>query len=349
LATSRWVALALLASVGIAPVARAQSAADKAAAEALFDEGKRLREAKRYSEACPKLADSQRLDPAVGTLLNLALCYKEAGQTASAWSTYREAAAQAASARQADREQLARDEASALEPKLTKLVIEVSPEVQKLPGLEIKRDGAVVPQGLWGVPAPVDPGVRSIDVTATGKKPLHMDAKAEGAGATAKVVVSALEDASGTGAAVVPVVTDTQTTTPQPTEQGKPPEDKGTKPGSTQRIIGFVVGGLGVVGVGVGVVFTLNTISENDKALAICEDDEEECTDEDVEDHEDFVNSATASQLNSYVAYGIGAAGIVTGAILVLTAPKGEKKAARITVSPEVAAGHVGLNVRGSW
>ena len=157
MANLRWAGLALLASMAVAPVARAQTGADKAAAEALFDEGKRLREAKRYSEACPKFADSQRLDPAVGTLLNLALCYKEAGQTASAWSTYREAAAQAAAAHQADREQLARDEAAALETKLTKLVIEVSPEVARVPGVEVKRDGAVVPSGLWGVAAPVDP------------------------------------------------------------------------------------------------------------------------------------------------------------------------------------------------
>lgn len=349
MATWRWAALALLVSTGVAPAARAQSAADKAAAEALFDEGKRLREAKRYSEACPKLADSQRLDPAVGTLLNLALCYKEAGQTASAWSTYREAAALAASARQADREQLARDEAAALEPKLTKLIIEVSPEVAKIQGVEIKRDGAAVPQGLWGVAAPVDPGVRSIDVTAPGKKPLHMDAKAEGAGATAKVVVSALEDASSAGAAAVPVAAAaTPAATPQPAEQ-QAPADKGGKPGSTQRIIGYVVGGLGVVGLGVGVAFTLNTISENDKALAICEDDEDDCSEGDVDDHEDLVNSATASQLNSYVAYGLGAAGVITGAVLVLTAPKGPKKASRITVSPEVAAGHVGLNVSGAW
>ncbi len=346
MATSRWAALALLGSIGIAPVARAQSAADKAAAEALFDEGKRLRDAKRYSEACPKLADSQRLDPAVGTLLNLALCYKEAGQTASAWSTYREAAAQAASARQADREQLARDEAAALEPKLTKLIIEVAPEVAKIQGLEIKRDGAPVPQGLWGVAAPVDPGVRSIDVTAPGKKPLHMDAKAEGAGATAKVVVNALEDAPSTGEPVTPV---TPVVTGKQQDPQPKPIDKGGSPGQTQRIIGFVVGGLGVVGVGVGVVFTLNTISENDKALNICEDDSEECTEDDVDDHENFVNQATASQLNSYVAYGLGAAGIVTGAILVLTAPKGEKKPAAIRVNPEVGIGHVGLNVSGAW
>ena len=330
----------------MAPAARAQSAADKAAAEALFDEGKRLREAKRYSEACPKFADSQRLDPAVGTLLNLALCYKENGQTASAWSTYREAAAQAATAHQADREQLARDEASALETKLTRLVIEVSPDVAKVPGVEVKRDGAVVPQGLWGVAAPVDPGIRSIDVTAPGKKPYHVEAKAEGAGATAKVVVTALEDDPNAGA-VAPVVA-ADPSAPPP-NQTSPQTDQGSKAGSTQRIIGFVAGGVGVVALVVGGVFTLKASSENEEALDICPDEDDPCTQGDVDDHEQLVKEAEASQLNSYVWYGIGAAGIVTGAVLILTAPSGEKKAAGIRVTPEVGVGHLGLNVSGAW
>ncbi|HEX6764267.1 MAG TPA: hypothetical protein VF103_02290 [Polyangiaceae bacterium] len=347
MANLKWASLALLVSLGVAPVARAQSAADKTAAEALFDEGKRLREAKRYSEACPKFADSQKLDPAVGTLLNLALCYKDNGQTASAWSTYREAAAQAAAAHQTDREQLARDEAAALETKLTKLVIELSPEVSKIQGIEVKRDGAVVPQGLWGVAAPVDPGVRSIDVTAPGKKPYHVDAKAEGAGATAKIVVGALEDDPNAGAAPVAAGTATQPTT-QPTDAQKP-ADQGAKPGQGQRIIGFAVAGLGVVGLVVGGVFTLKSKSENDDALAICEDDSEACTAQDISDHDLLVDQAKASQLNSYVAYGLGGVGIVTGAILILTAPSAKKAAARVRVAPELAVGHLGLNVSGTW
>jgi tetratricopeptide (TPR) repeat protein len=331
----------------VAPVARAQSAADKAAAEALFDEGKRLREAKRYAEACPKLADSQRLDPAVGTLLNLALCYKENGQTASAWSTYREAAAQAATARQSDREQLARDEASAIEPKLTRLIIEVSPEVAEVPGVEVTRDGAVVPQGLWGVPAPVDPGVRMIDVTAPGKKPFHMEARAEGVGATAKIVISALEDDPNAGAAV-PVASATPDPTSAPIDTA--PADSGSSPGSVQRIIGYVAAGAGVVLLGVGGVLTLKSKSENDDAKAICPDfPEGECDSDDVDDHELLVKKAKASQLNSFVFYGLGGVGVITGAVLILTAPKGEKKAARVTVTPEVASDQLGLRVSGSW
>src|SRR5260221_4825909 len=84
--------------------AQAQTS-NQAAAESLFSEARALLKAKRYAEACAKLVVSQRLDPGVGTLLNLALCYEQGGQTASAWATYREAAAAAKTARQLARSQ----------------------------------------------------------------------------------------------------------------------------------------------------------------------------------------------------------------------------------------------------
>ena len=51
-----------------------------AAAESLFQEARKLMDAKRYGEACPKLVASHKLAPAVGTLLNLADCYERGGQ-----------------------------------------------------------------------------------------------------------------------------------------------------------------------------------------------------------------------------------------------------------------------------
>lgn len=336
-----------MSTLAAAPAVRAQSAADKAAAEALFDEGKRLREAKRYAEACPKFADSQKLDPAVGTLLNLALCYKENGQTASAWSTYREAAAQASAAKQPEREQLARDEAAALETKLTRLVIEVHPSVASTSGIEVKRDGATVPQGLWGVAAPVDPGVRIIEVTAPGKKPLRLEARAEGAGATAKVVINALED--DTAATPAPVPATSPPLAEPAAEPAPPPADTGSKPGSTQRLLGYGAIGLGVVGLGVGTFYTFQSRAHNSDALSICEDPDDACTEDDVDDHDLAVKKARAAQLNSFVAFGLGGVGVITGVVLIVTAPKGESKAARVRVLPDVSDGHAGLRLSGVW
>ncbi len=349
--TRRWVACALLVTFGGLPLAQAQSAADKATAEALFDEGKRLMAARQYAEACPKLADSQKLDPGVGTLLNLALCYKSNGQTASAWSTYREAAAQARAAHAEDREQLARAEASALEPTLTRLVIEVSPEAASTPGFEIKRDGASVPAGLWGVPSPVDPGKHVIDITAPGKKPVRMEATAEGSGATSRVVVGPLEDAppeapAPTAAAPPPAVAGAAPVGPV----HEPPRDSGSRPGSTQRVIGYVVGGLGIVGLGVGGVFALGSMSDNDSAKKICNEfPKGDCSKDEVERHEDLVASAKANRLNSFVGFGAGAVGVIAGSVLILTAPTESKNKAALALTPTVSTDAWGIDLSGRF
>src|SRR5947207_15885135 len=70
-------------------------AAQKAAAESLFDDALKAMKSGHFTEACPKLEESERIDPAIGTLLYLGECYEKTGRTASAWATFREAASAA--------------------------------------------------------------------------------------------------------------------------------------------------------------------------------------------------------------------------------------------------------------
>src|SRR5690606_16859153 len=97
--------------------------ADKAAAEALFQQGQRLLDAQRVEEACEKFRASQQLDAGLGTMLYLADCYEQAGRTASAWAVFKEAASVAASRGETSREEIARVRAEALEARLSHVII----------------------------------------------------------------------------------------------------------------------------------------------------------------------------------------------------------------------------------
>src|SRR5262249_17506611 len=63
---------------------------DIARADALFREAPTLVQKGQLSEACAKYAESQRLDPANGTLLNLALCNEKQGRHAAAYRQLQE-------------------------------------------------------------------------------------------------------------------------------------------------------------------------------------------------------------------------------------------------------------------
>ncbi len=75
-------------AAGLALSGTAFAQSNAARAEALFQEGKTLLASKAFTEACPKLAESQRLDPADGTLMALAYCHEGEGKLAAAWTEY---------------------------------------------------------------------------------------------------------------------------------------------------------------------------------------------------------------------------------------------------------------------
>src|SRR3954471_21118490 len=121
-------------------VPAAAQTGNAAMAESLFREGKRLSGEKNFAQACPKFQESYRLDPGLGTLLNLATCHESEGKLASAWAEFSEASSQAKRQSDNDRGQLAQDHMKALEPKLAHVSIVVSaPAV--VPGLLVKFDG----------------------------------------------------------------------------------------------------------------------------------------------------------------------------------------------------------------
>src|SRR5207247_2559796 len=97
-----------------------------------------------------------------------ALCHEKEGRSATAWTEFTEALGIAKKDDRAQRIELAQTHIAALEPTLSRLVIQV-PESADLPELEIKRDGSVIRRAAWGTAMPVDPGEHLIEASAHGK------------------------------------------------------------------------------------------------------------------------------------------------------------------------------------
>jgi hypothetical protein len=164
------VALAGGMCAGLAGVARAQKN-DAAAGEALFQEGRRLMKNREFAAACPKLEESFRLDPALGTLVNLASCEEELGHTASAWQHWRAAADQLDSTDK--RRATAVTRAAALEKVLARLTITMKPGAPET--TEVVRDGVKLGQASLGLALPVDPGHHIVVVSAPGHETRSID------------------------------------------------------------------------------------------------------------------------------------------------------------------------------
>src|SRR4051794_15931833 len=134
-------------------------------AQSLFEDGRRLMTAGDFASACPKLKESQALDPSGGTLLNLAVCHEKQGQLATAWSDFKEALSVARRDNRADRFEVAREHLATLEPQVPSLTIQVA---GAKPEQQVLLDGAAVRPAAWGSPIAVDPGPHRLESTAAG-------------------------------------------------------------------------------------------------------------------------------------------------------------------------------------
>ncbi|MEJ7598878.1 MAG: tetratricopeptide repeat protein [Kofleriaceae bacterium] len=127
-----------------------------AKAEALFEQGKALMASGRVPEACTAFESSQRIDPAVTTLLNIADCREKNGQLATAWGVFVDVERQTrGSANLAPLHDVAVKRSAALEPRLSKLTIAVASQLDRI---EITRNDAPVERDTWSFALPIDGG-----------------------------------------------------------------------------------------------------------------------------------------------------------------------------------------------
>jgi hypothetical protein len=311
--------LPLVATMGLfawwPAVARAQLPAqgsDPVAAEALFEEGRRLVSEGKYGEACPKFAESEHLDASPSTLLNLASCLEKLGHTATAWATYKEAESAASAAHRQEYMDTAGRHARALAPALARLTIAVP---QPIEGMQVRRDAVVVGPPEWGLAIPVDAGAHTVEASAPGYKAWTAKVDVPRDGAQSVLTVPPLEALSVEEKPAPPTAA-TAPATPAPV--APPPEPASN--GRGQRTAGLVVAGAGVVGLGVSGVFALLAKGQYDDSLINCmESNHDVCTPQGVSQRDDARSMGNAAT----VAFGVGAAALVAGGVLWFTAPRG--------------------------
>lgn len=316
------IGLIVLAAAG-----QARAGGNEVAAEALFAEAKRLVAQGKYAEACPKLAESNRLDRGAGTLIHLGDCYEKNKQTASAWATYREAAGAAQALGRKDWEQLSTQRANALEARLARLTVKVDPanDAEKF---SVTRDGTSVSRASFNVPIPVDIGSHTVETTSATYKPFKTTVTVSKDGEKVEVTIPKLERTE----APPPVATATPKPAPSSPSPPSPTTTEQNAGGSSQRTIGFIVGGVGIAGVAVGAVTGLMAIGKSNDAKADCPQSGP-CASRAAVDASESMQTFGLVSTIGFIAGGVG---LAAGAALIFTAPKegATKTTGRVRVVP---------------
>lgn len=218
------------------------------------------------------------------------------------------------------------------------LVFEVRDESDRdLSAVHVTMDGQTLTDKLDGTAIPVDLGEHRFVFEARG---LASDTRTlvvrEGDKKRRERIVLVVAQVAppATGASAVPVVSESTAAKP-------------TRAGSTQRTIGLVLGGAGVVGVVVGTVFGLVSRSTYDNALSSqCGQAAKfaaanMCTTTGVQD----VSNAHSQAAVSTVGFIASALLLGGGAYLYFSAPE----AANVSVGPTVGTGGGAITVRANW
>lgn len=224
------------------PSAREASAPQ---ADALFVEGKKLFDARKFSEACEKLAASERLSPTVRSLALLAACHEEQGRLATAFAEHLGAAERAGKLRDG-REPAVRKRAAALKPSIPVLLIAVP---RPTPGLTITQNGKAVEVDVV-TEIYVDPGPVEIVAQAPGKKAWRTQVTAAPKERTSvRVPQLAAEESEPLPA-------------PKPVPRRAPPVALPSGPPAV-HVVGVIAGGFGLAALALGSGFGIAAIQAN--------------------------------------------------------------------------------------
>lgn len=305
--------------LALAALASEASAEESSRAKDLYVAAAERMERGEHAEACPMLEESRRLDPRLATREKLAECYAHTARPASAWSLYREVAAEAErKAVRATDERIsrlykelalrARGWEAKLEPALPMITIKIEGEAAKIPGIEVRLDGELLEGSRWGKAVPVDLGEHTVSASATGRAPWSERAQIDATGASVVVPVPALKVL----------------------EAPKPPAPR---PPPTDPTAYLLLGALTLTGVAVGTSAGLMAMSKFDAAHAKCPSGCEEGSFRltVAQSYEEAARSAALVSTAGFVAGGAALAGLVVYALWPSPTISSKQASVRIT------------------
>lgn len=305
----RVLALVLFTSTAVA---------QQKSADTLFREGREAAHNGQHEEACRLFSESYGLDPAAGTLLNMALCEEELGRTASARKHYREVMEQ--SEPSSDRYSYAKNRSQSLESKLAWLTLLHVPSDAR-----VSIDGKVLPKAELAEPVAIDPGSHVVSVVdANGVETRH-DVRIA---ATERRELELSAEVAKTQEIAPPVVTPPmpRVTARRRDTTTQPARTPSRNSGDTQRIVGIALAGGGVVAGVVGAILWQRARNKHDEALDHCQPN---CNGTARDLQEDAKQSVT---MGNVLAIG-GTLLLTSGTVVFLTAPSGKQNIGRGTVS----------------
>jgi len=215
-------------------------------AEVLFQRGRELMARDQVAAACPLFAESYRLEPAGGTLQNLAVCHELVGRWATAHASFvelRNLSSPSGRFPRPDRVALANEHIARLAPRVSSVVIDVS-RVGSTP-ITVTIDDREYNRVAFESGVVLDPGDHRVVVAAPGTKPWMSS------------LVVGPEPRGQRLALVVP-----------PLDRVAPPTN--VAPSPTRPPTGLVVGGAGVLSLGAGVAFALLARGANEAGKERC-------------------------------------------------------------------------------
>lgn len=319
----------LLLAVGAA-------SAQPASADDLFRQGTQLFARGEIKVACERFDASYKLDPAPGTLFNLATCHEADGRLWKARAEFLDFVDRATKAGKRDKAAPAIARVNTIESRLPRVRL-VFPAQSNVAAVAL--DDAPLASDSWSKPQPVEAGAHTLLFQAPG---MISVTRTVTAGATPDEI-----------AVPVPVLEPVAAPTPAPivVEPATPVAAPAAHPSST-RTIGYVLGGAGVVALGIGGVFGVHTLSEKSDATTACGGQGTACpTVGQTQAAQKDLDSARSSALVSTVFIGVGVAAVASAVYLIVTgAPRAEAATtAALRVAPSVTPAGAGLSLAGHF